>query len=166
MNIHFGNPPYISLRIGFVPAKIRTDNLPNIIKVTVRVNLVVVYGEVICLFCKVHYHVHPVSALDLPWAASVQFASTCHFLEIQYTRVFRLANSLCVLRLELLCVSRVSHQWHITHPSHPFSRASSFLLCFQCNHMYNLLSLNTDFCLINKLITNFHFIMPVISDVG
>ena len=70
---------------------------------------------------------------------------TCHFLEIQYTRVFHLVIRLYVLRLKFLCVSRIFHAWHITHPSHPLSHASSFLLCFQCNHKYNLLSLNTDF---------------------
>jgi len=66
VNMHIGNPPYISLRIGIFPAKIRNGSLPNIIKVAVRSYLVVVYGEMICLFCKVHYQVHPVSALDLP----------------------------------------------------------------------------------------------------
>jgi len=41
LSIHTGNPPYISLRIGIVPAKIWAGNLPTIIKVTVPANLVV-----------------------------------------------------------------------------------------------------------------------------
>jgi hypothetical protein len=266
---NMGNPPYVSLRIGIIPAKIRNRNLPNIRKVIVRANLFVVYGEVICLFCKFHYQIHviryiryrcqlwtypdphlyrshlfvislsdthyqvhqvqvsalvltwsasvqiasifyfifrytlsgtsgigvssgltlsrictdriylsfnyqihiigyiryrcqlwtypdphlyrshlfvisfsdthyqvhqvQVSALDLPWAAPVQSASICHFLEIQYARVFRLVTSLYVLRLKRLCVSRISHAWHITHPSHPLYHAISYLLSFQCN---------------------------------